>query len=92
MVAYVLHCTVAVYQAGTSTVLQTANAVLLKGLTGGWGTGGNVFLLVTLISEAAILFVAAQTGFLDGPRVMSNMALDRWLPSRLALLSDRLVT
>jgi len=39
-----------------------------------------------------LLFVAAQTGFLDGPRVLSNMALDRWFPARFATLSDRFVT
>jgi len=38
------------------------------------------------------LFVAAQTGFLDGPRVLANMALDRWVPTKFATLSDRLVT
>ena len=31
---------------------------------------------VTLLSEGALLFVAAQAGFVDGPRVMSNMALE----------------
>jgi K+ transporter len=36
--------------------------------------------------------VAAQTGFIDGPRVMSNMAVDSWLPRRFASLSDRLTT
>jgi hypothetical protein len=41
--------------------------------------------------EAALLFVAAQTGFLDGPRIMANMAADQWLPKRFASLSDRLV-
>jgi len=54
--------------------------------------GGHAFVLATLLSEAAILFVAAQTGFLDGPRVLANMALDRWFPTRFAMLSDRLVT
>jgi hypothetical protein len=39
-----------------------------------------------------LLFIAAQTGFLDGPRVLANMALDKWLPTRFAMLSDRLVT
>jgi amino acid transporter len=85
MIAYVLHSV-------QSTPRQTSNAVLLHKITDSWGHGGEVFVLVALISEAVILFVAAQTGFLGGPRVMSNMALDRWLPSRLALLSDRLVT
>ncbi|MBI4810594.1 MAG: amino acid permease, partial [Ignavibacteriales bacterium] len=36
--------------------------------------------------------IAAQAGFIDGPRVLSNMALDRWMPTRFATLSDRLVT
>jgi len=47
-------------------------------------------VIVTLIAEAALLFVAAQTGFIDGPRVMSNMAIDSWLPHRFSSLSDRL--
>lgn len=71
---------------------KTLNAVLFEKLAGGWGNAGYIFVLVTLFSEAALLFVAAQTGFLDGPRVLSNMALDRWAPSRFASLNDRLVT
>ena len=34
--------------------------------------------------------MAAQAGFIDGPRVMANMAHDSWLPHRFAQLSDRL--
>ena len=34
--------------------------------------------------------MAAQTGFIDGPRVMSNMAVDSWFPHRFAHLSERL--
>ncbi len=73
---------------------KTLNAVMLESMTAGWRFPwvGHAFVLVTLISEAAILFVAAQTGFLGGPRVIANMALDRWLPNRFATLSDRLVT
>ena len=72
---------------------KTLNAVLFEGITLGWPSPwGKTFLLVTLLSEATILVVAAQTGFLDGPRVLSNMALDRWMPSRFANLSNRLVT
>jgi len=51
---------------------------------------GHGFVLVTLISESVLLLVAAQAGFVDGPRVMANMAHDSWLPHRFALLSDRL--
>jgi hypothetical protein len=38
------------------------------------------------------LFVAANTGFLGGPRVLSNMAADSWLPHQFRHLSTRLVT
>jgi hypothetical protein len=71
---------------------QTMNAVLLENLYGGWGMPGRVLIVLTLLSEAALLLVAAQTGFLDGPRVLSNMALDSWVPHSFSRLSDRLVT
>src|SRR3989338_2222087 len=71
---------------------KTLNAILFERVAGGWGDWGYLFILLTLISEAAILFVAAQTGFLGGPSVLVNMAADRWIPKRFALLSDRLVT
>lgn len=72
---------------------KTINASLLERATSGWNpTISYGFIIVTLISEAALLFVAAQTGFLGGPRVLANMAQDRWVPSRFSLLSDRLVT
>ena len=72
---------------------KTLNAVLFERMTVAWPHGvALTFIVVTLASEAALLFVAAQTGFLDGPRVLSNMALDRWFPTRFATLSDRFVT
>ena len=70
---------------------KTLNAVLMERIAAGWGAPGVAFVLVTLVSEAVLLFVAAQTGFLDGPRVLANMSLDRWLPSQFSLLSERLV-
>jgi amino acid transporter len=75
----------------TKVTGRTLNAVLMERIAAGWGAPGFVFVLVTLFSEAVLLFVAAQTGFLDGPRVLSNMSLDRWLPSQFSLLSERLV-
>jgi amino acid transporter len=75
---------------------KTMNAVLFENLFGTWKIGawsmGTTLVIVTLVSEACLLFVAAQTGFLDGPRVLSNMALDSWMPHRFSQLSSRLVT
>ena len=73
---------------------KTMNAVLLERFASGWSVAGlpigHGFVVVALVSEALLLFVAAQAGFLDGPRVMANMAQDSWLPHRFAQLSDRL--
>lgn len=72
---------------------KTLNAILFEGLIAGWpAPWGHVFLLVTLVSEAMLLFVAAQAGFLDGPRVLASMAMDRWMPTSFSSLSDRLVS
>ncbi len=75
---------------------QTLNAVLASAVFGGIHLGGlhlgTLIVLVTIASEAILLLVAAQTGFIDGPRVMANMAADSWLPRRFAALSDRLTT
>jgi amino acid transporter len=71
---------------------KTLNAVLFENITAGWSPAlGQWTVWILLFSEAAILFVAAQAGFMDGPRVAANMAMDRWLPNRFSLLSDRLV-
>jgi amino acid transporter len=68
---------------------KTLNAVLADGLFGKWPFG-NWIAFITIFSEGALLLVAAQTGFVDGPRVMANMAVDSWLPHRFASLSVRL--
>ncbi|MBI3798581.1 MAG: APC family permease, partial [Deltaproteobacteria bacterium] len=74
---------------------MTLNASLIRALVQHWQLGGvpvgAVFFLVTLLSEGAILFVAAQTGFLGGPQVLANMALDSWVPRRFYQLSERLI-
>lgn len=70
---------------------KTMNAVLAEHVASALSLGG-VFVLLALISEGALLVVAAQAGFVDGPRVLANMALDRWAPRRFATLSDRLTT
>jgi amino acid transporter len=75
---------------------KTMNFVLAENMAGGWHLGalhvGAWFVTTVMFSEAALLFVAAQTGFIDGPRVMANMASDSWLPHRFSALSDRLTT
>ena len=73
---------------------KTMNAVLLDAFAGHWTIAGvhvgYGFVVLTLAAEAALLFVAAQAGFIDGPRVMASMATDSWLPHRFAQLSSRL--
>jgi amino acid transporter len=73
---------------------HTMNSLLAAKLAGGVRLLGMPvgawFVFITLLSEALLLFVAAQAGFIDGPRVMANMAHDSWFPHRFSALSDRL--
>jgi amino acid transporter len=75
---------------------KTLNAVLFEQLTARWRVGGFSLgpgvVTFTLLTEGALLFVAAQTGFVGGPQVLATMAVDRWVPRRFASLSERLVT
>jgi len=73
---------------------HTMNSILAGKLMGGFHLFGMPvgawLVFITLMSEALLLFVAAQAGFIDGPRVMANMAHDSWFPHRFSALSDRL--
>jgi hypothetical protein len=73
---------------------ETLNYVMTDLFAGHWTIGGlrvgKFFVVLTSVAEGALLIVAAQAGFVDGPRVMSSMALDKWLPSRFASLSEQL--
>lgn len=75
---------------------KTLNAALFEEMTAGWNSGaipyGKILIWTMLVSAALLLFVAAQTGFIGGPRVLANMAEDSWLPHRFGHLSERLVT
>jgi amino acid transporter len=75
---------------------KTLNASLFGGIFGAFfgaeTTLTTALVILILFTEAALLVVAAQAGFLDGPRVLSNMSLDSWAPHRLSHLSDQLVT
>jgi len=70
---------------------KTLNATLVERFAAGI-PGGPTFVVLTLFSEGALLVVAAQAGFLDGPRVLANMAVDSWAPHRFSALSERLTT
>lgn len=75
---------------------RTLNASLWSQIASGWQLGGielgPAFVVFTLLAEGALLFVAAQTGFLAGPATLAAMAVDNWVPKRFAHLSERLVT
>src|SRR5215471_17578092 len=74
---------------------QTLNAVVFGTIIDSFGLASgfnHVALTVVLVTEAGLLFVAANTGFLGGPAVLSNMAADSWLPHQFRHLSTRLVT
>ncbi len=68
---------------------RTLNSVVADALFASWPMGKTI-AFITIFSEGALLLVAAQAGFVDGPRVMSNMAIDSWFPHRFAALSERL--
>lgn len=69
---------------------QTLNAVVFHSILGdSWM--GQVALMATLLLEGGLLFVAANAGFASGPSVLSNMAVDGWVPNRFRHLSSRLV-
>ena len=50
----------------------------------------NIFRWITVLSEAALLLVAAQAGFICGPKCLANMAHDSWVPHWFGSLSERL--
>ena len=70
---------------------KTLNAVLLEQIAGHFSLGSS-FVILSLLAEGLLLVVAAQAGFIDGPRVLANMAVDSWVPRRFAALSERLTT
>ncbi|TMA88243.1 MAG: APC family permease, partial [Deltaproteobacteria bacterium] len=59
---------------------KTMNYRLAEMLAGAVHLGplpvGEWYVIITIFSEALLLFVAAQAGFIAGPRVMANLAQD----------------
>lgn len=70
---------------------MTLNAVVFKKILGS-GNYTELMLWFILMFEAGLLFVSANTGFLGGPAVLANMAIDNWVPRKFRNLSSRLVT
>ena len=52
---------------------------------------GRIALFVAMSFAAALLLVAASSGFLGGPAVLASMANDKWAPHSFAHLSSKLV-
>lgn len=78
---------------------QTMNDLLVQWFVGGAdkvienkgaGALGNIFRYITILSEAILLLVAAQAGFIGGPKCLANMAHDSWVPHWFGSLSERL--
>jgi amino acid transporter len=70
---------------------KTMNAVLAYNVAAHF-PAGQLFVVVTMFAAGALLVVGAQAGFIDGPRVLANMAVDSWVPRHFATLSERLTT
>jgi amino acid transporter len=75
---------------------RTLNAVTFEAIITHFDLGSDAAnqlgLIVVLALEAGLLLVAANTGFLGGPAVLANMAVDSWMPHQFRNLSSRLVT
>lgn len=56
------------------------------------GPAAQVFRWITVLSEATLLLVAAQAGFIGGPKCLANMAHDSWVPHWFGSLSERLAS
>lgn len=70
---------------------QTLNATAFRALLYDWQYAGPL-VTITLLFEFGLLFVGANTGFIGGPAVLSNMAMHQWVPSQFRNLSSRLVS
>jgi amino acid transporter len=70
---------------------KTMNAALAERVFASW-PGGTALVWAAKLSAAALLVAAAQAGFVGGPRVVANMAVDGWMPRKYCALSERLTT
>src|SRR5262245_43359149 len=99
MVAYLLY-ELDLKKAGTSLIQQRdISGRTLNDLLAGWFATGafpapvaQTFRWITILSEATLLLVAAQAGFIGGPKCLANMAHDSWVPHWFGSLSERLAS
>lgn len=89
MLAYLL---LRIHPGGDKTMNHLLTEAFVKRVGLADNTFGTGFVLATMISEGALLVVAAQAGFIGGPRALANMARDSWVPHWFANLSERLAT
>lgn len=68
---------------------KTLNAVLATSVFNNLSYG-YIIAFITIFSEGALLLVGAQTGFIDAPRIIANMAIDGWMPRKFANFSEQL--
>ncbi len=75
---------------------ETMNATVFRAITADWQFMGfeisDTVVAVAMFLTSGLLFVAANTGFIAGPAVLANLAVDRWMPHLFSALSSRLVT
>jgi amino acid transporter len=77
-------------QAG-KTLNAVAFGAVIQSL--GWAPWAGAAALWTVLAlEAGLLLIAANSGFLGGPAVLSDMAADSWVPHKFRYMSMRLVT
>ena len=74
---------------------QTMNAVAFRNILASAVSDpgyAHAALIAVLMTEAGLLLVAANTGFMGGPSVLASMASDGWVPRQFRQLSSRMVT
>jgi amino acid transporter len=97
MLAYLLY-ELELKAEGTSLVhLRHETGRTMNDLVTGWFADhafspwlARTFRWITTLSGSALLLVAAQAGFIGGPKCLATMAHDSWVPHWLGSLSERL--
>lgn len=70
---------------------KTMNAILAQHVFESFPLA-DILVILTMFAAGSLLIVGAQTGFIGGPRVLTYMAVDSWVPRHFATLSERFTT